>query len=91
MIGPNGVFAVETKGRSKKMSETGKESKITLSGKVLEIGGWHDREVLGQAERQAAWLSRWLSDAVGDRVQAHPVVVFLGGISIVRAALLSPY
>ncbi len=78
VIGKNGVFAVETKGRSKKMSKDGKESKITMSGKVLEIGGWHDRVTLEQAERQAVWLSRWLSEAVGDRVQASPVVVFPG-------------
>lgn len=80
VIGPNGVFAVETKGRAKSSSNgDGKEGwKVNYDGKILQFPTWQETKPLAQATRQAQWLSEWLSSAVGAAVAAQPVLVLPG-------------
>ncbi len=59
IIGPSGVFAVETKGRSKSISENGKGKKqfrVAYKDGVLQFPNGLDRETVPQARRQAKWL-----------------------------------
>ncbi len=78
-IGPNGVFAVETKGRAKPDNGRGKaDALIVFDGKRLNFPGWFETEPLNQAKRQAEWLSKWLSSAVGETVAVAGVVVLPG-------------
>lgn len=79
LVAPNGVFAIETKGRSKPNRDRGAEdAKVTFDGKVLSFPGWIETKPLDQARIQAQWLSKWLSSAVGEKVAVKPVVTLPG-------------
>lgn len=74
-----GVFAVETKCRLKPDRGGGTEdAKVSFDGQALLFPGWKDTETLDQARRQAAWLTRWLTRAVGTPVEAKAVVALPG-------------
>ncbi len=79
LVAPNGVFAVETKGRSKPNRNRGTEdAKVTFDGKVLAFPGWTETKPLEQTCAQAKWLSRWLGSAVGEAVPVKPVLALPG-------------
>ena len=79
VIGPGGVFAVETKARSKSTSGNGSiNSRVIYDGTSLQFPKWKDTTTLPQAERQAKWLSQWLSSATGENTQVIPVVIVPG-------------
>lgn len=79
VIASNGVFAIETKGRSKPDRGRGQEDVlVTYEGQTLQFPTWREREPIEQAKRQAAWLSGWLSKAVGEQVLVKPVLALPG-------------
>lgn len=81
VVGPGGVFAVETKGRSKSLlndSAKTKEFRVEYRGGQLRFPNYHDEVSVPQASRQAAWLSKWLTSATGMPVQTTPVLVLPG-------------
>lgn len=79
VIGGNGVFAIETKGRPKPDRDRGQEdAKVIYDGKMLQFPMWREKEPLEQARRQAVWLSGWLSKAVGETVSVNPVLALPG-------------
>jgi hypothetical protein len=74
-----GVFAVETKARSKPTSKDRKaDAKVKYDGKCLRFPKGTDVESIEQAKRQAEWLSKWLRSAVGEAVKVRPVVALPG-------------
>lgn len=78
-VGPGGLFAVETKGRFKPDRGRGKyDATVTFDGKQLKFPEWEDRKFLEQARRQAVWLKRWASSAIGEPVEARPVLALPG-------------
>ena len=81
VVGPTGVFSVETKGRSKPKAENEGDKasyKVVYQGGVLHFPSWQETEPLEQAKRQAEWVSKWLSDSCGFHVNSSPVVIFPG-------------
>jgi hypothetical protein len=79
VVGPKGVFAVETKGRAKRNKKGGAaEATVVYGGNGLQFPGWFEKEPIEQARRQASWLQKWLSSAVGDPVSVKPVLVLPG-------------
>ena len=78
VVGPAGVFAVETKGRAKPLKNGKPEYKVELRDEALHFPGWTEVEPLAQANRNAQWLARWLSSATGESVEAHPVLALPG-------------
>lgn len=67
VVGPAGVFAVETKARAKSTSDNrSADAKVTDDGKCLHFPRWKEVKPLEQAKNQAVWLERWLSSATGD-------------------------
>ena len=79
VVGRNGVFAVETKGRSKPERGRGSEdATVVYDGRTLRFPDWIGRDFLDQAKRQAEWLSRWLAEVVGEPVPVQPVLVIPG-------------
>lgn len=79
VIAENGIFAIETKGRSKPDRGGGQEdAKVTYDGQVLQFPTWREKEPIVQAKRQAAWLSGWLSKAVGEQLLVKPVLALPG-------------
>ena len=86
VVGPMGVFAVETKGRTKALKRKGKvDATVTYDGKLLQFPNSYETEPLLQAQRQADWLRVWLTSAVGDSVYTQPVLA-LPGWYVVRKA-----
>ena len=79
VIGPRGVFAIETKTRSKALRGAGADAaKVAFNGSSLEFPDHRDTESLEQAKRQANWLGKWLASAVGEPIPVEPVIVLPG-------------
>ena len=79
VVAAEGVFAIETKGFTKPNQGRGKaDATVVYDGETLKFPTWTTREPLEQAERQAAWLAKWLSSAVGSPVSVLPVVALPG-------------
>jgi hypothetical protein len=79
VVGPNGVFAIETKGRAKLARKGDKSAySVELRDERLHFPDWAGREPLDQATRNADWLRKWLSSAVGEPISVKPVLVFPG-------------
>jgi hypothetical protein len=79
VIGPAGVYAVETKGRPKPDKGGGQEeARVVYDGKRLQFPGWSETEPIAQARRQAQWLAQWLKSAVGEPVPVFPALALPG-------------
>lgn len=79
VVAPGGVFAVETKARPKPITADGNaNAEVVYDGRCLRFPGWESSEFLDQATRQASWLSRWLTSAVGEPVEVKPVLALPG-------------
>lgn len=79
VIGPTGVFAVETKARSKPVNGGGKrDATVVCHGDHLAFPNGSDYASVEQALRQASWMSKWLTSAVGDKVQVKAALVIPG-------------
>ncbi|MDP2562907.1 nuclease-related domain-containing protein [Psychrobium sp. 1_MG-2023] len=78
-IGPQGVFCIETKGRSKPLTKSkNKQFKVQTKGSTLQFPTWTDNNSVAQSLRQAKWASLWLSNATGVTVNAKPLLVIPG-------------
>lgn len=79
VVGPQGVFAIETKGRAKPVREGQADGhRVQYDGNRLIFPGWTETAPLDQAKRNAEWLSKWLGSAVGTSVEVRPVVMLPG-------------
>jgi len=77
-IGPTGVFAIETKGKSKQVKAEKQNWKVKYNGVSLEFPSWTDTADIGQAKRQAKWLSSWVESSTGEEQQVYPVLALPG-------------
>ena len=79
VVGTEGVFSVETKGRSKRNKIGGEEgATVSYDGQKLQFPGWSEHKPIEQAKANAKWLSEWLSKVVGENVIVHPVLALPG-------------
>jgi hypothetical protein len=79
VVGPAGVFAVETKARAKPTSDDRKrDAQVTYDGRYLHFPQWKESKPLEQARNQAVWLARWLSSATGEQTTVRPILVLPG-------------
>lgn len=79
VVGPSGIYAVETKGRPKRSgSGDNKGWEVAYDGRSLQFPGWTETSPLQQAAIQAKWLKDWLSSAVGEPLQVEPVIMLPG-------------
>ena len=76
VIGPNGVFAVETKTRRKMKGEDG--AKVAVLDNALHYPWGRDQCDLVQAEEDAEWLAAWLSKMSDQRVRVGSILVLPG-------------
>lgn len=101
LVGPGGVFAVETKGRSKPKARSDTATwEVVYDGTTLHFPGWSETKPMQQAESAGAWLRKWLSKAVGEPVKVEPMVVLPGwfvkrkepgGVAVIASGLISTY
>lgn len=79
VVGPSGVFAVETKARAKPTSDNrSADARVTYDGTYIHFPRWKESKPLEQARNQAVWLERWLSSATGEKTQVRAVVALPG-------------
>lgn len=79
IVGPAGVFAVETKGRAKRAKGSGKAgATVRYDGHALDFPQWRETRPLEQAVANAAWVRDWLSKAVGEPVPVRPILLLPG-------------
>jgi hypothetical protein len=75
VVGRNGVFAVETKGRSKPVKG---DVTVAYDGRTLKFPNGIETDYLDQAKRQAQWLSGRLREVTGEAIPVQPVLVIPG-------------
>ncbi len=76
LIGPAGIFALETKTWSK---PEGVDARIRFKGEQLLAGDQvPDRDPVAQAKAQARWLRNLLADSTGRSLDVFPVLLFPG-------------
>ena len=77
--GPKGVFAVETKARSKPTTKNRVEdATVKYDGRMLYFPKCEDFKTIDQAEQQASWLSNWLGETIGEPIAARAIVALPG-------------
>ena len=77
VIGPNGVFAIETKGRHKRVKDD-TNYKVRFENNLLAFPSWNENKPIEQAEIQANWVYKWLSEATGFQTKITPILCFPG-------------
>lgn len=76
LVGPTGVYAIETKTWSK---PTSGRACIEFDGDAIKRAGIApDRDPVVQAKAQASWLRSVLQETTGKSFPVHPVIVFPG-------------
>ena len=81
IVGPKGVFAVETHTRSKgAISKGSQEATVTYDGRMLTFADTTDYETIEQAEQQADWLSQWLGTATEKPIAVRAIVTLPGWV-----------
>lgn len=79
VVGPSGVFAIETKTRRKGRARDGFAAhEIIYDGQVLAYPWGEDRHGLAQALRQAHWLEDFLQKLLGRTIAVQPILAFPG-------------
>ena len=83
VVGPAGVFAIETKTRRKGRARVGfMAHEIIYDGRALAYPWGEDQHGLEQARRQAEWLEAFLTRRLGRAVPVRPLLVFPGWMII---------
>lgn len=78
-IGPQGVFAIETKTRRKGNARPGfDDHRVFFDGRDLEWPWGNDNHGLEQAERNAMELARTIKDETGEHVHVTPILALPG-------------
>lgn len=76
LVGPAGVFTIETKTWSKPQSG---EAKVLVDGDSISVNGRPpSRDPVPQARAQAAWIAGVLQRSTGREFPVSPVIVFPG-------------
>ncbi len=85
-VGPAGVFAIETKYRTKLPGKAGEDHKAEFDGvKIQFSSGNYDAEAPAQARQNARWLATEMSKATGERVTVQPIVALPGWYVTLKA------
>jgi hypothetical protein len=79
VVGPRGVFAIETKTHSKPVTADRRaDATVTYDGRMLHFPTGSSHEMIDQAKRQSKWLARWLSQSVGEPLTVRAVIALPG-------------
>jgi hypothetical protein len=79
VVGPGGVFVLETKARSKrKATRDQEESKVVFDGQTLQFPWCEDRNVVGQVRRNADWVRELIREFAPEGILVQPVIVVPG-------------
>jgi hypothetical protein len=86
VVGPAGVFAIETKYRTKQPGKAGKpDHKAEFDGSKIQFPSGYDAKAPEQARQNARWLANVLSKATGTPVTVQPIVALPGWYVTLKA------
>lgn len=77
VVGSNGIFAIETKGRHKRIKDD-TNYKVKFENNHLAFPSWFESKPLEQAQSQANWVNKWLYESTGFNTLVLPVLCFPG-------------
>lgn len=78
VIGPAGVFDIETKTRSKPVGKGKQLAMVIFEDSQLKFPDYQESESIQQAKDQSKWLSEFLRKSVGKAVAVKPVLALPG-------------
>lgn len=79
VVGPSGLFCIETKARRKYAARNGGEDhKVGFDGETLIWPNGRDGGPVRQARNNAEWLERWICQRLGRRIVATPLLAIPG-------------
>ncbi len=79
VIGPLGVFAIETLGRNKPLTDNNKkQATVIYNGESLKFPTWTETQPLEQIKTHAEWLANWLKEVEGISIKIIPVLTLPG-------------
>ena len=79
LVGPRGLFTIETKTRRKPVNDDGKkEFRVQFDGKALQWPWGFDENGIEQAKNNARTVTGWLTSATGESVRAVPILTLPG-------------
>jgi hypothetical protein len=79
LVGPKGMFAVETKTRRKPVSEQGeKQYKVAFNAGALQFPNYRDTKSVDQIRRNVESLAKWLTSATADRTTVVGIITIPG-------------
>jgi hypothetical protein len=79
VVGEKGVFAIETKTRSKRTTANRQQdATVEYDGRALHFPNGTEIEMIAQTKRQSKWLANWLSRAVGEELSVRAVLALPG-------------
>jgi hypothetical protein len=86
VVGPAGVFAIETKSRTKRRGRTGqRDYEVLFDGNAIRCPNFTDTNTPQQARRSAKWLAAMLSKSTGTQVAVRPIVALPGWLVTLKA------
>ena len=78
VVGPEGVFAIETKTRRKPLGDNGKQYKMSFDGKTLHFPGYSTTGSIEQATKNAITLEEWINGSDKGDIKVRPVLAIPG-------------
>lgn len=91
VVGPNGVFVIETKGRSKYMLDGKKQAKVRLESNALHFPTHIETQPLEQVRMTVRAVRKWLGEATGFDVPVAGVLVLPGWFIERKQRATDPY
>lgn len=91
VIGPNGVFVVETKGRSKHIIEGSKQFKVIVENDSLIFPTHTEKEPIEQVRRNVLSVRKWLQSATGMDIPVAGILVLPGWFVELKQRAMDPY
>lgn len=91
IICPNGVFVIETKGRSKPINDGAKQFKVRVENDALHFPNHTETEPLEQVRRNVTSVRNWLNSATGNDIPVGGILVLPGWFVDLRQKAISPY
>ena len=79
IVGSSGVYAVETKARSKsRIKKKNESANVIYDGNALNFPHYSDTASLKQVRLNALTLQKWLTNAVGEKVNVEAILAIPG-------------
>jgi hypothetical protein len=80
VVGPMGIFLIETKARSRVRTHGNKQPShiVNVIGDTLRFPTADNSKAIRQAERNARWLADYLTKKTGEKVEVEALVVLPG-------------